>query len=592
MKASIRTLFISLTLLTGVIPTQAQGNAFTYQGQLTDNGNAYTGNAEFQATLWSVPSGGTALATNSPTQVIVGVTNGLFVLPLNFGANFPGAERWLQLEVRTTIGAFTTLAPRQPLTATPYAITASNLSGTLPTTQLSGAVASANLAGTYSGALTLNNAANSFGGSGAGLTALNASQLTSGTVPDARLEANVARTNQVWLRTGNADTTPGVNFIGTTDTNALEFKVNGQRNLRIEYATNASFGSSPNLVGGHPNNIVSNGFVGAVIGGGGLPLAPNRVGNHFATVVGGFANNASGYSATAIGNGARARGDYSIAMGNSTEASGGASTAMGSITKASGSASTAMGAETEASGDYSTAMGLSTEASSLAATAMGSATTASGDYSTAMGRRAKALNGGSYVWADSQNADFESQRANQFRVRADGGARFDFNASEWVDLRYQSNLFTSPRIISTSSGGYLSLGGAWVNASDRERKTHFTPVDPQTVLAKVTALPLSEWSYRNEGESVRHVGPMAQEFHAAFGLGGDDKSITTVDADGVALAAIQGLNHKVESGKQKVESLEQRLEQKETEITELRQTVYELKELVQTMNCKFNGRER
>jgi peptidoglycan hydrolase CwlO-like protein len=85
---------------------------------------------------------------------------------------------------------------------------------------------------------------------------------------------------------------------------------------------------------------------------------------------------------------------------------------------------------------------------------------------------------------------------------------------------------------------------------------------------------------------------MAQDFHAAFGLGATDTAIPTVDADGVALAAIQGLNEKVESGKQKAKSLEQRLEQKETEITELRQTVSELKELVQAMNLKLNGGAR
>ena len=113
----------------------------------------------------------------------------------------------------------------QALTAAPYAITASNLSGTLSAAQLSGTLASANLGGAYSGAVTFNNAANSFSGSGAGLTALNASQLASGTVPDARLAANVARTNQVWLLTGNAGTTPGANFIGTTGNQPLEFKV-------------------------------------------------------------------------------------------------------------------------------------------------------------------------------------------------------------------------------------------------------------------------------------------------------------------------------------------------------------------------------
>src|SRR4030095_10533307 len=98
-----RAALLLFTLSTQVLSCFAQGTAFTYQGQLASSGTNYTGTAEFQATLWTVPSGGTVLATNSPPSVIVGVTNGLFVLPLDFGANFPGADRWLQLEVRTAI---------------------------------------------------------------------------------------------------------------------------------------------------------------------------------------------------------------------------------------------------------------------------------------------------------------------------------------------------------------------------------------------------------------------------------------------------------------------------------------------------------
>ena len=80
--------------------------------------------------------------------------------------------------------------------------------------------------------------------------------------------------------------------------------------------------------------------------------------------------------------------------------------------------------------------------------------------------------------------------------------------------------------------------------SDRNVKEHFTPVNARAVLEKVSALPISEWNYKVAG-GIRHVGPMAQDFQAAFNLGEDDKHIATVDADGVALAAIQGLNQKL-----------------------------------------------
>src|ERR1700761_6528430 len=77
-----------------VSTASAQGTAFTYQGRLNQNGAPYTGNAEFQASLWSGPTGGSALASNLAGSVVVGVSNGLFLLPLDFGANFSGSDRW------------------------------------------------------------------------------------------------------------------------------------------------------------------------------------------------------------------------------------------------------------------------------------------------------------------------------------------------------------------------------------------------------------------------------------------------------------------------------------------------------------------
>jgi len=78
--------------------------------------------------------------------------------------------------------------------------------------------------------------------------------------------------------------------------------------------------------------------------------------------------------------------------------------------------------------------------------------------------------------------------------------------------------------------------------SDRNAKTAVQPVDAREVLKKVAALPLNTWQYKTQEAKYRHMGPMAQDFYAAFQLGETDKGIDTVDADGVALAAIQGLN--------------------------------------------------
>jgi hypothetical protein len=99
-----------------------------------------------------------------------------------------------------------------------------------------------------------------------------------------------------------------------------------------------------------------------------------------------------------------------------------------------------------------------------------------------------------------------------------------------------------------------------VLTSDRDAKERFKPLDAKNVLAKVAALPITEWNYKDEGIDTRHMGPMAQDFHAAFGLNGtDEKHISVVDEGGVALAAIQGLNQEVKELKTENDELKQRL---------------------------------
>ena len=81
--------------------------------------------------------------------------------------------------------------------------------------------------------------------------------------------------------------------------------------------------------------------------------------------------------------------------------------------------------------------------------------------------------------------------------------------------------------------------------SDRNLKRDFAPVDGEQVLKSLAELPITSWRYKTESGDARHIGPMAQDFKARFGVGTDDKYILQVDADGVALAAIKTLNDRV-----------------------------------------------
>ena len=125
-------------------------------------------------------------------------------------------------------------------------------------------------------------------------------------------------------------------------------------------------------------------------------------------------------------------------------------------------------------------------------------------------------------------------------------------------------LCTTPICLnSLGNGAYLSTGGSWTNSSARASKTGFAPINPMSILEKVVAMPITTWTYRNAQAEGTHMGPVAEDFKASFGLSGDGKSIGTVDADGVALAAIQGLNQKLESEnaalRSRLEAIEEKL---------------------------------
>ena len=154
-----------LTLNPELSTLLAQGTAFTYQGRLNDGPNPADGTYHLRFTLFDALTVGNQVGpplTNSP----VNVSNGLFTVTLDFGANFPGADRWLEIGVRTNgVATFTNLVPRQKITPSPYAIAAGNV--------VSGGLAP----GTYANAVNFNNTANSFSGNGTGLTNVNAATL-------------------------------------------------------------------------------------------------------------------------------------------------------------------------------------------------------------------------------------------------------------------------------------------------------------------------------------------------------------------------------------------------------------------------------
>ncbi len=121
--------------------------------------------------------------------------------------------------------------------------------------------------------------------------------------------------------------------------------------------------------------------------------------------------------------------------------------------------------------------------------------------------------------------------------------------------------------------GDLTTTGTVNGVSDRNAKQNIERVEPETILEKVVDLPISEWSYKKDKENKRHIGPMAQDFRAQFGLGDDDKTIALSDVSGVALAAIKGLHEVVKEKDAEIQSLRERTEAMEAQLKMLMEKI-------------------
>lgn len=287
----------------------------------------------------------------------------------------------------------------------------------------------------------------------------------------------------------------------------------------------------------------------------------------------GVSTTASGLFSTAMGVSTKATGNYgSTAMGEGTTASGNASTAMGGGTTASGYSSTAMGLSTKATGSYgSTATGWESEAYGQTSTAIGRGAISRGTFSITMGHYAETAASayGSFVYGDASTTTVvASVSPNQFLVRAAGGTVF------WS---------TSGTTFPTSPGVTLNPGAsAWSSLSDVNSKENFRDLRDDDVLARIAAMPVREWNYKAQDAAIRHMGPTAQDFHAAFGLGEDPLRISTIDADGVALAAIKALEARTRAA---ADTLRSENDAMRGELRALSATVDELRALVSTLRA-------
>ena len=514
-------LFINcaVTVLLAVALPQAfaQGTAFLYQGRINDGANPANGSYDMTFSLYPLASGGSQVGP-SLTNLATPVTNGVFSLSLDFGNVYTGGPLYLQVGARTNGSSTFTNLPRQAIESTPYAVyanTAASLAGTLPVSALPNIVVTNNASG-----VTLTGA---FVGDGTGLT-----------VPSYVVTNNGSNYVLAGAFAGNGNQLTNLN--ASQLTNAIPTNV-----LPGFQAPGFSW-----VGGGQSNNCI--GTLSAVASG----QANTNSGNQ--TFLGGGSGNTiqTGAYYTFLGSGG---GNTIQTNANTTVLAGGyqntiESNAVGSVL-VGGQVNYIL---TNAHHSFLGAGFGNTNSGPYAMIPGGQANIAASN-SFAAGISAQAIHADSFVWSDGSAAT-PTIANNSVTMRASNGFR----------------LFTG----SGTAGAQLAANAtAWTVLSDRNAKKNFKPVDGVAILKKLSALPVEQWNYKWErDDDVPNIGPMAQDFKAAFFPGRDDKGITTLEFDGVELAAIKALNEKLEAAQKTIQEKDASLSALEKRIEALEQAVH------------------
>lgn len=623
---------LTILLLTG--PTaSAQTTSFSYQGRLADGAAGANGTYQFQFKLFDAATGGNQIGATI-ADVNANVTNGSFAVQLDFGATaFNGGERYLEVLVRRSpVDFYTLLTPRDRVASAPYAVRSNStlnftgsLAGDVTGTQnatvvnsVGGQSASA-IAGSVqaTSAATNANTPNTIVKRDAtGKIAVGGVQFSDGTTMTSANPGTLLGSNNVWtgansfsngLSANNSLITNVGNPVNAgdaankayTDANFVKF-VPGAEQLSVGDAN----GTAPMInlrggstccsgPGGHTPaffKVFQNGSFVATgnLGIGTSPMEGKGYRTSWHTYKGafrsGYADNEwddanVGFFSWAGGSNSTASGLYALAFGDTNSAESTSSIVFGSGNQVKGAAGFSAGAGNRVCDTYGVALGNNAKSGGpyingkcdpesfnirgLAAVAIGYNVTADQDHTTAMGKFAS-NNGfqGTFIWSDGSaqaSADtFRNTANNEFAARATGGFRFRTN-------------------LGGTTGCNLPAGSGVFNCtSSRTTKENFIPVSGADVLNRLRKVPVSTWNYITEGQSVRHLGPMAEDFHSQFDLGTDDKSIGVQDLAGVSLAAVKELDAQLQQKTSEVETLKAEVNSLEQRLAALEQAVKKL----------------
>lgn len=343
-----------------------------------------------------------------------------------------------------------------------------------------------------------------------------------------------------WTTTGNAGTNAATNFIGTSDNVALNFRTNNVRAGKLDHAKNNTLfgpasgsasvtGTDNTLIGANAGTVLSTGLGNTCVGKGTGAAITNAVNNTYLGTNAGNLNTSS--NNTYLGRAAGAvstSGTDNVYVGSSA-----------------GAAST--------TGGFNTFIG-----------AQAALTHTTGDNNTIIGRTAaSALTSGASNTVIGAGAVVGTTRTNGIALGQNANVTLDNCAVIGNSLITKIGIGKTPAAANILefqvTTAKLTTGGVWTNASDRRIKDNITKLDKKEILSKIELLDISRWHYKADADPVTHIGPMSQDFYAAFKTG-DETTISTIDPSGVALIGIQQLSIENKELRKENEALKARLD--------------------------------
>ncbi len=580
----MRNFILIMALLALMLSVQASDTTITYQGQLQDESGPVTGTPAMIFRLYNDLDSGDQVG-NDIVKDAVPVSDGVFQVDLDFGEVYDQAL-WLDVEVDGVV-----LSPRQPIRPVPLAMSVLNVpDDTLAQLQCS------------------NNQIARWNGSQWGCSSDQDTTYSAGAGLDlagTSFELDVAFSDsRYWRRSGNTGTASG-EFLGTTDDAPLELRVFGQRALVIDPSEDANLG--PGMAGGHQANEITDDVAAATISGGGRSDQPNIVSGDYGVISGGYGNSVLGLYGVVGGGGGNTAGrvidefldwEYATVAGGQNNHAGGryATVGGGENNEVSNTWATVGGGRNNLSSrrDAVIGGGRDNEVDGRTSTIGGGgrnfidgrgSVIGGGEDNEILGfsTDAATISGGEGNMVDSDYATVGGGRDNQatgLYATVVGGreniasGRYSFAAGRNASATHTGSVvfgngsFNDP-ISSEGSNEFRSqmpmYAPSFNTTSSRTAKHEVEPVDAGWVLERLLSLDIHTWEFLSEDDNGLHMGPMAQDFHATFGLGQDDTTIASVDSVGVALAAIQGLHAELVEERERNDHLEARLAEVEAE---------------------------